>query len=329
MAIVNNISTETGDIIRFKTESHIVGIIALTAFSDSTTGENATKYFEKFFRYSLDGGITFSDWIELTTVNVTNIQITQTNQFVADCRYTRVGSDPTGELAFNSITLSGDSEDLPYPVYYRTIFSKFFDVNNVNVLGWALNVLEKLYKQGIIPDYITRGEDELNPTIDDVDYLSFFYSMTHFWAIIVYYARQFRDIINNDILLNKFIFDLGLYLNTNITLTHLQYIFENYPDEFRKRGTSAIVSYGDETIPNGELLRLISYTTAKEFIFALLEPHATGWCISKSSPSFNYTTHCMNMIKGYEEGEGIADLNKYPLSSSSYISIVDNKMEIE
>ncbi len=74
MAIVNNISTEFGDVIRIKTNVPIIGLISLTSFIDDTVGEDVNKSFKKMFRYSLNGGMTFSDWLDLTTINLQNIK---------------------------------------------------------------------------------------------------------------------------------------------------------------------------------------------------------------------------------------------------------------
>jgi hypothetical protein len=323
MAIVGNIASEVGDIIRIKTDIPIIGIVSLYSFVDDVTGETGIKYFDKSFRYSVDGGLNFTTWFELTTINIQSIVVKRKDQFIIDYKYVRTGTDSTGDLSFNQLTLSGDFQELPYPVYTRSVFNLFFDVNDVNVLGWSLNVLEKLYNRGIIPDYITRKWEEINPISSDADFIAFFNSFTHFFAIIVYYARQYGDIANNNILLSKFLESLGLYLNQNISEPHLQYLFANYTTEFRKRGTSAIVSLGDNNTPNGELLRLINYVFPNEFIFALLEPHATGWCLGKSSPSYNSTRQCENMIKGYEMYNGFKDIAKYPVSPNSSVLSVD------
>jgi uncharacterized protein (TIGR02145 family) len=332
MAVVFNITSEIGDIIRFKTEYPVVGVAALQSFVDDTDGETGSVFYNKAFRYSLDGGINFTDFIELTTPNLQTVPITKKSQFIIDYRYTHSGSEPTSDLTFNNISLDGDYEALQYSVYTRNIFSKFFDVNDPNVLGWAINVLEKLYASGILPDYITRNSGDSSSLTEDKDFLDFFNTTTHFFAIIVYYARQFENIGSNEILLPEFIKSLGLFTNTDITTTHLQYLYDNYSDEFKKRGTNAIVDFNNsENIPDGELRRLVNYVDPEEFVFALLEPHTTGWCLSKSSPMMNHTRQCVNMIKGYEKLDGFEDKTKYPSSPSSSILNINadpNYMEI-
>ena len=328
MAVVSNISSEIGDIIRIQTDVPAIGVFTLNTFVDSTTNETATRYFDKYFRYSVDGGLNWSSWEELTTINIQNIEIRRKNLMYFEYRYTRVGTDPSGELSLNSVTISGESEPLSSPIFERQFFFRFFDVNDVNVLNWALNVLEKLYQKGILPDYITRNEDEYDPQNDDQDFIAYWGTITHFFAIFVYYARQFENITTNTELIYQFLDNWGIFLNTNISDTHLLYLMQNYINEFEKRGTSKIIDRGDESIPMGELLRLTTFVAPDEFMLSLLEPHALGWCVSKSSPSFNYTRHCQNMIKGYESSTGFIDLNKYPTTTINNLSIVSGKLEI-
>ena len=198
-------------------------------------------------------------------------------------------------------------------VYDRNIFKQFFDVDDPDVLAWRDNVFNKLYGKGLIPDYITRVGDITNPSTDDQDFIDFFTSITHLFAIIVRYGRLFGDIQGTEKLLLKYIHNLGLFVRHDESYDHLVYLFENFPDEFKKRGTLDIVEYlNDTTIPDGELLRLINYTYPDEFIFALLESSVTGWCIGHSSPTLNTTRDSINMIKGYEKCEGFEDLSVYP-----------------
>lgn len=324
MAIVGNVASEIGDIIRIQTDVPVIGIVSLQSFVDDVLGETGARYFDKSFRYSIDGGLNFTLWEELTTINIQNIVVSRKDQFIIDYRYVRTGEEPSGDLSFNNLTLSGDFQELPYPVYVRNLFNLFFDVNDIVVLGWAINVLEKLYNKGIVPDYITRKWDEINPILFDNDFTAFFNSITHFFAIIVYYARQYQDISTNSVLLPKFIDGLGLFVNNNPTEVHLKYLFDNYLDEFKKRGTQDVATIrNSQTIPNGELIRFINHIDPEEFILALLEPHTTGWCLGKSSPSYNYTSHCVNMVKGYEKIEGFEDTTKYPsIPDISFLDIL-------
>src|SRR5690554_6466361 len=135
MAIIENKVTAEGDVLIIKPEVPVVGLVSLLNFVDTTVNESATDYFLKEFRYSVDAGITFSSWIELTLPNIQSVSISKENQFVIEYRYTRVGNAPEVDLEFEDILVSGEIEELPYPIYKSTYFDDFFNVNDINVYG--------------------------------------------------------------------------------------------------------------------------------------------------------------------------------------------------
>lgn len=324
MAIIDNRTTESGDVLIIKPEIPIVGLISLYNFVDTTLGENyPTDYYLKEFRYSVNGGITFSSWLSLTTINISNVTVNKQDQFVIEYRYTHIGTTPSVELAFNDILVSGDIQDLDYPIYNTTFFKDFFNLNDINIYGWALNVLEKLYLFGILPKYMTRGEQSDN-VLEDQDFLVFWNSITHYFAIIVYFARQFRDITQYPNIVELFLQNKGIE-SGSLSVEQIVSLFNDYIQQFRDRGTDQIVTQG--TV-NGEFLRMIDFVSPEEFVFALLKNSETGWCVGKSSPCWNNTENIINIIKGYEFTKEVVDLSKYPLHNSSYVSIVGNDMNI-
>jgi len=320
MAIVENRSTESGDVLIIKTDVPVVGIVSLTSFADTVAGETGSVYFEKTFRYSTNGGLTYSDWIELTTVNVQNIVIERIDYFICEYRYRRVGVG--GDLEFNSVRIGGSFSPLEYPVFSSMIFSNYFNPNDIDVLGWALNVLEKLYKAGIVPQYVTRNQGG-----DDSDFVSWWFAITHFFAILVYYARQFEHISSSVPLMREFVKGRGLYMRNNPDIEELYYVYNNYISEIQKRGTKDIYKQ-NPTATDGELLRLLDYIITNEFLFALTTRGELGWCIGQSSPLYTGADNIMNLIKGYEFTEDVEDLSKYPLINDNYIALVGGKIVI-
>lgn len=298
MAIIENRVTAEGDVLIIKPEVPIVGLMALYQFVDTTVGESATDYFLKEFRYSVDGGLTFGDWYELSLINISGVEIAQQSTFVIEYRYTRVGYAPEVELEFEDILVSGEIEELPYPVFDKTVFKKFFNVNDINVFGWAINVLEKLYVKGLIlPDYIQRADN--NSNLEDEDFIVYWNSITHFFAIIVYFARQFHNFESNELLLVEFLKSRDITISDNYDISELLYVYQNYVEEYRKRGTSQIIERS-ETI-DGELIRLTGSQIFEEFIFAVFQSHDTGWCVSKSSPTWKGTENILSLNKVEEE----------------------------
>ena len=318
MAVIDNVTTSEGDILIIKPEIPAIGLISLLSFSDETTGETPTDKFNKEFRYSINGGLVFSEWIELNTPNITNITITQYDAFVIELRYIRVGSN--GNVSFQNATFDGEVDKLEYPVYNKTPFAKFFDINDIEVFNWSINVLEKIYGDGHIAKYLTRRLD--NKVGTDQDYITFWGTITKFFAILVVMARQFLKNRINPIILRDLILSSGLHICEDSGLDGLSYLIENSYAEYRKRGTRLIYQRKDDNTPvDGELLRLLCNRITDEFIFALTQRGEIGWCVGNSSPLYTGTNNIINVIKGYEFTEAVEDLSKYPLTNPAYISI--------
>lgn len=330
MAVVNNTATENGDIIQVRSTIPVIGLISLTSFLDDTDNETVNDYFEKTFRYSRNGGLTWSNWESLTSLNIQGVSVEKQDAFVIEYYYKRVGTGAT-PIVFNEITLSGSYEELNYPYYSKSVFSKFFGVNDAEVLQWALTVLEKIYEKGILASYIDRGYvTEGGGTSVDDDFITFWYTKTHAFAILVHYARQFEDLANNEILLQELANNLGIYTTLSPDIQELSYIYNNYIDEFERRGTERIYEKqsSDDNI-DGELLRLLNYVSSDEFIFALVGREEIGWNIGNSSPLYRGTDRIVNLNKAYEDTIEVVDLNTYPLIDSSSISINGDYMLIE
>jgi Leucine-rich repeat (LRR) protein len=323
MAIIGNRSTEQGDILIIKPEIPIVGWLSLISFTDDVV-EDVDDYFQKEFRYSLDGGLNLSEWTALTNPNLASVTIDSRDRLIIEVRYEHVGGG-TDEVEFNSILLNGTTEALNYPLFNNTHFSKFFDIKDLEVFGWALNVLEKIYKSGILADYVDRAYN----SIQDADLIALWNVVTEYLAMNVIFIRQFQNIPTNETLLKNYLEARGVYLNDGMGMDGFVYILENLYTEIGKRGTNQIVKLEDITTPiDGELLRIINHLPSDEFIFALLQPHEIGWTIGKSSPCYSGTDSIVNLIKAYEFTKAIVDLNKYPLTNPSYISIDGDYMKV-
>lgn len=321
--IIENRSSEIGDIIYIKAEVPIIGLLALVDFYDQTVGETSQKNFERKFRYSLDG-INWSTWIILTLSNIQSIIVQPTNVFYIEYQYKRVGTDSSGELTFNENTLETEKINPTCgSVYQNSIFGEYFSCYSIELLQWCLNVTEKLYSKGIIPNYLKRGETGNLNNIDE-DYLAFWRTVACFFAIFVTYARLFENFENLDIF-EKYLAqqDLSFFSETNIFT--LQKVMNKFFENFYERGTLAIIK--DATNSNdidGELKRLIGFDKTKdEFLFALYPNKKSGWNINNSSPIYKGTYFLDQYIKGYEKQKEILDLNKYPLNNSSFINTIN------
>lgn len=333
--VINNQSTEIGDELIFIANVPIVGLLSLTGFSDDIVGETTNRYFYKEFMYSLDG-LNYTTWIPLTTANVQAIQVQPTYFFFVKYKYTRSGSDSTNILELKSITLDGTFQNLPCgSTFNDSVFSQFIDCPDADVLDWCVNVTDKLYKQGIVPNYILRRINQ--DTIEDEDYIDFWRTVACFFATIVVYGRRLiEQFSTNSILLQNFLQQKGMYLSSNMQFQDMTYLMAKYFDEIRQRGTSQIYKEKQSTqLPltsiyssksvidkkvDGELLRLIDYQNLDEFIFNFVKKQHVGWNVDNSSPLFQGITCQDSVNKAYEQTQDILTLSPYPLYNSQYIS---------
>ena len=198
-------------------------------------------------------------------------------------------------------------------IYNRTVFKRFFELNDPSVLAWAENVLAKVSAPGILPTFIDKENE---------DFKAYWGTLTHLFALIVLYGRQYNEIDTNKILFELFIENRGLVTDEVNTVEQMQYLFYNYITEYEKRGRLDIIS--KEGVILGELLRLIQYQDLDEFIFAVLMAQDSGWTLGYSSPTWNRTDTVRNITKGYETTKNVEDLSKYPLINPTGVNIIDD-----
>ena len=336
MAIIANISTEVGDVISIKADVPIVGLLALTDFTDTVVGETITRYFDKTFRYSIDG-INWSVWTALTVPNVQAVVVDPTNVFMIEYRYARVG-DPGGDLQFDNATL--EAQQQPHecgPAFGSSVFSQFFECVDIEMMTWCINVLEKLYQSGIVPEYITRGSMS-NLNSSDKDYLDFWRTISCYFSLFVKYARTFETFQNNQFLLHKYLQNRGMFNCTDTEHLDLLHLMNHFWDEMRQRGLQLMTIKKDTPLSggrlkevDGEVLRMICHEACDEFIFSLTEPENTSWNLNNSSPLFTGLHAHSNVVKGYAKKSSTlsqmptpVDLAEYPLVESSFISVISD-----
>lgn len=325
--VVGNTLSEIGDVLIVDTVVSITAdYLQLVSYSDSTINETATRYFDKKFRVS-QNGLIFTDWYELTNPNVSQIQGTVINNTLyIQYRYERVGTDDTGVLEFVSVNILGNV--IPHvcnsPTADNSIF-KGLSCGNFVTMQLCNNLLKKLYKSGIIPQYIERG----GTVEEDEDYIAFWSSIACYMSMFVTFMTRFETMYMDRDLLIEYIKQMGLYVCENeTTLEDLQYLANKYFDEIRKRGTKQVfMRKGDqfEDLVNvapidGEVLRLLCVDECDEFLWTLRDLTDIGWSIGNSSPMWKGTNFDDNLIKGFEKTKNCLDLSKYLLFGSSNIS---------
>lgn len=301
MAVTYNYITEIGDSFIIKPGTPIVGVELVFDFVDNVEGVTANRFFNREFRYSNDG-LTYTDWQAITPGNLQNINIFNNQIFDIEYRYTRAGSDPTGSLIFNSCSLRIIYTPIENPDSYdESFFADFFDFNDPDVLKWAINVLGKVYEKGIVPDFVERTED----------YKIFFGIITHWFSIVVNYARLYRKIENRYDLLYEFLRQRGIVLSDSHTKEDMDVFMDEIFNIFLLRAT--------KLKGNNEVHRLINHNENRVFISSLLEDNKRGWNVNSCSPLYKGIGRTLNTTIGFEDVYGIRELENYPIPSSDLV----------
>ena len=324
MAVVDNSLSEIGDVLFIQTQANIAGnILELTSYTDDVEGVTSDRYFTKQFRVSMNG-VVFTSWMDLTTPNLNSVSGLTGGIVYFNFAYTRAGTDTTGLLKFNDVIINGDIEAFSCSgiTTHLSIFDGY-SCGNVYTAELCNNLLKKLYERGIVPEYIERGDGKT-----DTDYVAFWRSISCYFSMFISFAKDFDNIINKSDWLIEYLREKGMYICADDSLlSDLQYLAGHFYDEIRKRGTIEIIRpkgytrLDGSTVPvNGELLRLVCWSTCEELLFALAKPERIGWCVGNSSPMYRHTLYEEQLIKGYENTKPVLDLKKYPLLNSIGVS---------
>ena len=155
MPITLNKIKQEGNVIYIKSNPQ-TGIIALTSFVDNSS--EPTGSFTKEFRYSLNG-IIYTDWIELNVQNIQNIVVTQKDTLVIELKYNR-NPENNQYLSVSTATIETTDNPITNSYYFKnSLFSDLFNSEDLEVLNWVINVLDKLFKKGLLPNYLERYND--------------------------------------------------------------------------------------------------------------------------------------------------------------------------
>jgi hypothetical protein len=330
MAVVGNTASEIGDEILIQTPLPVYGVTALSNYSDVTTGETGTRFWTRYFCYSIDG-LFYSDWLSLTSGNLSAIVITAKNSLFINYKYRRAGTDTTGLLTFSNVTLVGT---FTTPVFNdATILSTsvFKDIYlyNPKVALLSSVLTSKLFNKGILPESMIRNQTE-NPQVDDEDFIAFWKTTCDFFTLILVLGEKIEGFDTDINMLADYLEQRDvLFSRNNINLEDLQYIKQNYFEEIRQRGTKQIFERkGVDKDVDGEFLRLIENTVNDELIINLLTDQHVGWWLNHNSPCYKGNVFSLQTIKTIEKTEDFVDLDNYDLLGSAVTVVTDGTTDV-
>lgn len=322
MAVIDNTVTAIGDILYIFSQAAIDGDVEITGFTDIIAGETSDRFFVKEFRYSTDA-VNYSNWKELNDLNLQNINGKVRGLLFLEYKYTRSGSDNTGTLIFENITINGDII-LQICNNTATMDSIFEDLycNDFYTTAVRNNLLRKIYHHGIVPKFIERGEG-----IDDTDYIAFWGSVCLFLAFVSSFSNNFEFIFFKRELLVEYLYQQGLrFCRKEIQLQDLQYLTSRLFEEIRKRGTQltykkkhAELLDGNFTQTDGEWLRILCRNPYDEFLLDVIDKTKHGHCIGQSSPMYNGTLSSNQINKTKENSPDFQDEENFIITGNPTI----------
>jgi hypothetical protein len=101
MAVNGSNTNENGDAILISLQEPYKNVVEVLGYSDETVGESTSVYYNKSFRWGIDG-VTYSDWIPLSNASLEALLLEPINPFWIQYKYEQVGD---GTLEFKSIAL--------------------------------------------------------------------------------------------------------------------------------------------------------------------------------------------------------------------------------
>lgn len=317
---MSNVLQNIGDTLIVNVVPKISGRVHITEFSDSWTGVTDSRTVSKEFR-ATSNGIFWNEWRELTNENLSANEYISDGQFTIQLRFTRTGTDGSGEITLNNIDFYGSRVALAFeaPTLMSSMFSDIIGTDGLRQL--EENLFKKLYFRGILPKYITRADNVDEK--EDADFIDVFYSVARFFAIMIRFFNSFESFRSDYDLMLENVRQYGLYFNeSDVTLEQLQYLSQHLLDEIRKRGTAMIfkrqgdVVNGQPLPVDGEFIRLVRSKKNDELLYENVPLYKVGWCIGKSSPMYRGTCQSEFLNKTKENSEDFNNLSNFFLEKS-------------
>ncbi len=240
--VSGDVFTFIGEQKEFTVEIPLRGWDQVDAVIINDTGATGTKFFDVEFAFTNDG-LNYTDFADIGTIP-SPLLIPLKSDFIIKFRVTRAGTDGTGILTLDDITVEGNFEQVNFDVL-DLIGTPFEEIvwDDVRWNQTWLNLLEKLYKEGIIPEYINRRQGANVPAdiVADEDYIVFWKIVAYFWAYVIEFGeRKIGELLLSSDLLRDYLKQKSFLVCDEETLADLAYVTQFMMDEMRQRGTFQI-----------------------------------------------------------------------------------------
>lgn len=286
--------TEQGDTLMVSLSVPVIGISGLLSCVVGQEHETSDEQFNVTCRFSVDNGLNWSGWLELTQLSANLIP---KSQHWVDFEFSVVKSQPASESYFYGIDVDLTANAIKEPEFYNRsmLTANKSPYYNIMAVAWAVNVLKKVYRRGIVPSFIQRSD---NTNWEDEDYINLWWSIIYPIALRVVMVNEFADLLWNTDLLRQYLEQKGVVCGSNPTLGELYRKMVFFYEERLLRGTleqfKVVRSIGETTV-RGEVASLIDATSENDIFTAIVNFWEAGWWLGKTS------------VCGYRNTEHIAD----------------------
>lgn len=335
--MLNNKLRNIGDVLIVNVVSQVNGIVKLSSFVDTLIGVTNDRAVNKEFRVSADD-IFWTDWTSLTDENlVESDSVFAEGSLTIQVRYTRIGTDDSGEISFEGINFAGavQTKTLVAPTIDESMFSDIINEPELKVL--ERNIFKKLYYRGILPQYIIRADN--SDLKEDKDFFDLWSSVAKFFGLFIRFFKRYENFNDDYSLLYEYLKQNGLYFDeSKVTLEDLQYLTQHFYDQIRQRGTNMIFKKKGEVLADGtivpidgEFIRLMRTKIYDELLYEVIPLNKMGWCVRQSSPLWRGTSQSKALNKTKEDTEDFQNLSNFYIGKSVMgnttfsIEEIDNK----
>jgi|GEM_PF-6437263 len=166
----------------------------------------------------------------------------------------------------------------------------------------ALALLAKLYRPGILPEFIVRGEGEgPAPEAIDEDFLDLWMASCRFFALVILHSRRLGNLPHDPQLLQAFLLQRGFYLRpeaSGLDVGSLRELLVGQAQAAGERGTAAV--FADQ----GEFSRLINrsaYAPKPALQVAFTPADRRGWVLGLTGPGFAGTAGQPATVLRYQQ----------------------------
>lgn len=226
---------------------------------------NGAGSYSIYLRVSKDDGVTWSDWIIFTE------SIPLDPQHFSLIEYKIIAE--SDNVNINSISAELDYSKPITPIKWREIsLSRFVSFYDVEVMLWTLNVFNKVYRSGIVPNYIERSDD----------FICIWINIIYLQALKVYYNSCLGDIFQDKKYAKEYAESKGLYIGSNNSIDEIYNSLKYFYQQMSQRGSLDCFRYSNGE--RGEVLKLLNSNDYDENTVGLMNINESGWLLNFSSP---------------------------------------------